>query len=229
MQPDLGFVVADGLFCLVAVGNVNVGKTIVVEIERTAAPGPTGARDGIVERRLLEPPIGPREVEPVPECHARTHRVVFENPRSPQIEMFQTIRDGRIHSNHQNVKSSVRVEVRQRVCHAERMRLGDPLASDVAEMTATVVPVKINARKIADAAMELFSRIKTFVEHFAAIRDGLDKAAVAYNRAVGSYESRVVPGGERLLKLSGAPSDAALPEAKASETVLRSLPDVGSV
>jgi len=82
-----------------------------------------------------------------------------------------------------------------------------------------------NARKIADAALELFSRIRIFVEHFGAIRDGLEKAAGAYNRAVGSYESRIMPGGERLLKLSGAPSDAALPDAKPAETVLRSLPD----
>src|SRR5207302_9550331 len=134
--PELGFVVADGLLCLVAVGDVSVRKTVVVEIECATAPGPTGALDGIVERRLLEPPSGPRVAEPVPECDARALRLVFGNPRSPQTEMFQTVRDGRVHSNHQNVESSVRVEVRQRVCHAERMRFGDPLAGDVGEMAA---------------------------------------------------------------------------------------------
>jgi DNA recombination protein RmuC len=85
-----------------------------------------------------------------------------------------------------------------------------------------------NVHKISEEAKELFKRIKIFLEHFAAIRDGLDKAAVAYNRAVGSYESRVFPGGERLVKLLGEPSDAALPEGKAVETVLRSLPEAES-
>jgi DNA recombination protein RmuC len=60
-----------------------------------------------------------------------------------------------------------------------------------------------NARAIAEAAQELFTRVVTFTEHFERIRDGLDKATAAYNAAVSSYESRVRPSGEKLEKLGG--------------------------
>jgi DNA recombination protein RmuC len=61
-----------------------------------------------------------------------------------------------------------------------------------------------NARAIAEAAQELFQRVGKFMEHFERIRAGLEKAAGAYNDAVGSYERMVRPSGERILKLSGA-------------------------
>ncbi len=82
-----------------------------------------------------------------------------------------------------------------------------------------------NARDIADAGMELFERVAKFVEHFAAVHDGLEKTAAAYNKAVASFESRVRPSGDRLIKLAGISPDAALPEAKPLETVLRTLPE----
>ena len=82
-----------------------------------------------------------------------------------------------------------------------------------------------NARDIADAGMELFERVAKFVEHFAAVHDGLEKTAAAYNKAVASFESRVRPSGDRLIKLAGISPGAALPEAKPLETVLRTLPE----
>ncbi|MCX6910028.1 MAG: DNA recombination protein RmuC [Verrucomicrobia bacterium] len=82
-----------------------------------------------------------------------------------------------------------------------------------------------NARDIADAGMELFDRVAKFVEHFAAVHDGLEKTAAAYNKAVASFESRVRPSGDRLIKLAGISPDAALPEAKPVETALRTLPE----
>lgn len=58
-----------------------------------------------------------------------------------------------------------------------------------------------NAREIALAAEELYSRVATFVKHFDKIRIGLASASEAYNDAVGSYERSVRPQGERMLKL----------------------------
>src|SRR5207302_137983 len=49
----------------------------------------------------------------------------------------------------QKVESSVGVEIRQRVSHAESMWLSDPLAGDVDEMAVAVVPVKVSAGEIA--------------------------------------------------------------------------------
>jgi DNA recombination protein RmuC len=60
-----------------------------------------------------------------------------------------------------------------------------------------------NAQKIAEAAQELYARVVTFTEHLEKIRGGLDTANRAFNQAVGSYESRIKPSGEKLMKLGG--------------------------
>jgi DNA recombination protein RmuC len=84
-----------------------------------------------------------------------------------------------------------------------------------------------NARAIAEAAQELFTRVVTFTEHFGKIRDGLDKANAAYNAAVSSYESRVRPGGEKLARLGGGASGKELAEVPLIEATLR-LPSTGT-
>lgn len=59
----------------------------------------------------------------------------------------------------------------------------------------------VNAKEIAEAAAELFSRVATFAKHFVTIGAGLERANTAYNDAVGSYDRSVRPSGERVLKL----------------------------
>jgi DNA recombination protein RmuC len=81
-----------------------------------------------------------------------------------------------------------------------------------------------NARAIAEAAQELFTRVVTFTEHFGRIRDGLDKANAAYNAAVSSYESRVRPGGEKLAKLGGGSTGKELADAPPLDASLRLPP-----
>lgn len=81
-----------------------------------------------------------------------------------------------------------------------------------------------NARAIADAAQELFSRVAKFTEHFEKIRSGLEKASSAYNDAVGSYERMVRPGGEKLLKLSGGTTGKELADVNPIESTLRLPP-----
>ena len=78
-----------------------------------------------------------------------------------------------------------------------------------------------NARAIADAAQELFTRVVKFTEHFEKIRGGLERANSAFNDAVGSYERMVRPSGERLLKLGGTDAGKELAEVLPLETALR--------
>ncbi|HWN94225.1 MAG TPA: DNA recombination protein RmuC [Methylomirabilota bacterium] len=81
-----------------------------------------------------------------------------------------------------------------------------------------------NARAIADAAQELFTRVVKFTEHFEKIRAGLERANSAFNDAVGSYERMVLPSGQRLLKLGGTDSRQELAEVAPLETSLRLAP-----
>jgi DNA recombination protein RmuC len=78
-----------------------------------------------------------------------------------------------------------------------------------------------NAQKIAEAADELFTRIVTFTEYLEKIRSGLETATKAYNQAVGSYEARIRPTGEKLQRLGGASSAKTLPETNPIDSQLR--------
>jgi DNA recombination protein RmuC len=82
----------------------------------------------------------------------------------------------------------------------------------------------VNAREIASAAEEMFSRVATFVKHFEGIRSGLAKATDAYNDAVGSYERSVRPQGERMLKLGSGSAGKQMPEVPVLGEGLRPLP-----
>jgi DNA recombination protein RmuC len=83
-----------------------------------------------------------------------------------------------------------------------------------------------NAQKIAEAAQELFIRVVTFTEHLEKIRGGLDTANRAFNQAVGSYESRIKPSGEKLQKLGGGTGGKDLAELPPLDATLRLPPAV---
>ncbi len=83
-----------------------------------------------------------------------------------------------------------------------------------------------NARVIAREAAELFGRVEKFVDHVSKIGTALNRAGDAYRDAVGSYEKRIRPSGDRLSKLLGRMES--LPDLKAggSVPVLSSTDDV---
>jgi DNA recombination protein RmuC len=78
-----------------------------------------------------------------------------------------------------------------------------------------------NAQKIAEAAQELFVRVVKFTEHFEKIRGGLEKANIAFNDAVGSYERMVKPSGERIQKLGGPTAGKELADVQPLDAALR--------
>lgn len=78
-----------------------------------------------------------------------------------------------------------------------------------------------NSRLIAETARELYQRVAKFYEHFADIGDAVGKATRAFNKAVGSYDSRVRPTGERLLELKIESSGKELPALETIDDSLR--------
>ncbi len=81
-----------------------------------------------------------------------------------------------------------------------------------------------NAESLADEALEAERRLGKFLEHFAEAGGRLRQAADAYNAAVGSAESRLVPQLRRLRELSGRPhGEEGLP--KPVEAAVRPPPE----
>jgi DNA recombination protein RmuC len=64
-----------------------------------------------------------------------------------------------------------------------------------------------NAQKVADLGAELHGRLRSFVDHFGRIRSGLETAVDAYNKAVGSLESRVLVSARKLKDLGAGGGD----------------------
>jgi DNA recombination protein RmuC len=64
-----------------------------------------------------------------------------------------------------------------------------------------------DAQQVTAEGRELYKRVATFLRHFADVGGALGRATNAYNQAVGSLESRVLPMARRLRDLAAAPSD----------------------
>ncbi len=79
-----------------------------------------------------------------------------------------------------------------------------------------------NAKQIAAVGRELYDRVRVFAGHLVSIGGGLQKAVGAYNSAVGSLESRVLPQGRKLKEVAALP-DADLPDMHAVETAPRQI------
>jgi DNA recombination protein RmuC len=81
-----------------------------------------------------------------------------------------------------------------------------------------------NAELIRDAGVELYQRLATFSEHLARVGKGLDSATANYNKAVGSFEAKVVPGARKFTELGVSPGKQ-LENTDQVERGVRSLSD----
>lgn len=61
-----------------------------------------------------------------------------------------------------------------------------------------------NAKKMHDAAVELFGRFVTVMDHITSVGDLLRKTVEGYNRAIRSIDTRLFPKGEELQRLAGS-------------------------
>jgi DNA recombination protein RmuC len=79
-----------------------------------------------------------------------------------------------------------------------------------------------NAQEISDLGRQLYERIRVMAIHFEDVARGLTRSVDAYNRAVGSLESRVLVTARRL-KDTGITAPEPLPDLETIDTVARPL------
>ncbi|MGQ9712750.1 MAG: DNA recombination protein RmuC [Desulfotomaculales bacterium] len=80
-----------------------------------------------------------------------------------------------------------------------------------------------NAERVIEAGRQLFERVCVFADHLAGIRKGLLTAVNSYNEAIGSWQSRLVPGARRLKELGAAPAQKELKEIEEVDVVPREV------
>jgi DNA recombination protein RmuC len=79
-----------------------------------------------------------------------------------------------------------------------------------------------NAQQISALGRDLHERLRTMANHMDAMRKGLDRAVEAYNKAAGSFETRVMVTARKFPELGAAVSED-IPELPQIETTTRTL------
>jgi len=82
-----------------------------------------------------------------------------------------------------------------------------------------------NAQAISTLGKELFERMAVLAEHLDDVGVALGKGVVAYNKAVGSLEARVLPTARKFREL-GVGSDKDIPKLGAIEQAPRPIPEI---
>jgi DNA recombination protein RmuC len=80
-----------------------------------------------------------------------------------------------------------------------------------------------NADRIRELGEDLYQRLATFTEHLARVGTGLEASVGAYNRAVGSLDSKVLPGARKFVEMGVTPKKT-LESPAPVETAPRSVP-----
>ena len=79
-----------------------------------------------------------------------------------------------------------------------------------------------NAEQIRDVGEELYSRLSTFSEHLVKLGRSLNSAVIDYNKTVGSYEAKLLPGARKFSEM-GVGGDKALEEPERIDKAVRDV------
>jgi DNA recombination protein RmuC len=79
-----------------------------------------------------------------------------------------------------------------------------------------------NAEKIREVGEELYQRLATFTGHLQKIGKHLDSSVKAYNSAVGSFDSRILPGAQKFKEM-GISEKKVIEDIQQIETGLREI------
>lgn len=85
-----------------------------------------------------------------------------------------------------------------------------------------------SAQEISALGRSLHDRLRTLTGHLMDVKKGLDRAVGAFNRAVGSFEGRVLPAARRFRELGaaqGAEIDQLVPVDRATRDLFEALPE----
>ncbi|MFL5311080.1 MAG: DNA recombination protein RmuC [Myxococcales bacterium] len=113
--------------------------------------------------------------------------------------------------------------------HALRYRVVLATPTTLAALLLTIAhgwkqeKLAINAREIANLGRDLHKRISDSARHLAKLGRQIDGTVRAYNEAVGSLESRVLPGARRFQELQAANVDVEIESLLPIETAPRPL------
>jgi DNA recombination protein RmuC len=79
-----------------------------------------------------------------------------------------------------------------------------------------------NAKHVSDLGAELFKRLSDMTAHFSRVGTSLGKAVESYNKAIGSFEARVLVTARRFSEQGTVPLDADIDSPDLVETLVRS-------
>jgi DNA recombination protein RmuC len=80
-----------------------------------------------------------------------------------------------------------------------------------------------NAKQISDLGRELYDRLAKMAEHFSKVGRELEQAVKAYNQAVGSLETKVLPGARKFKELGPAGSAESINVISPLESAVRQI------
>ena len=82
-----------------------------------------------------------------------------------------------------------------------------------------------NAEKIREVGEDLYQRLGTFADHLSKVGKSLDNSVNAYNKAVGSFDSRILPSARKFTEL-GIAAKTAVPEPDQIERGARAVQSI---